>query len=534
MTPPLHAVSGRASARPGVAARSALPFAALGLGAALPLALAPLHWLPLLFAAFSGLFLLLERTPGPRAAFALGWLFGLGFFVVGLSWIAESFSVDPARLGGMGLPAVVALSAFLALFPASGCAVARLLAPPGSARPALLAAFVAAWSGAEWLRGTVLTGFPWNLAGTAWGLANAPLQFASVAGLYGLTLVTVGLAALPALAAPTVADPRRRPGPALAAAAGVALLWGFGAWRLSLPDPPDVEGVRLRLVQPEVPQSLKWDPAEAERIVARLLAMSAAPGGAPGGAPTHVVWPESAVPFLVEEDAAGRARIAAAAPHGGALLLGAVRRGTDRAGPRNALLALDAAGRVAAAYDKVRLVPFGEFLPLRPWLPSGLRKMTAGDTDFVPGAPRAALAAPGLPPLWPLICYEAAFPEAPAGLAGEPRAAAWLLTVINDAWFGRSWGPHQHFLAARLRAVELGLPMARAANGGISAVVDARGRVRDALPLGARGVLDAPLPGALPATPYAKLGEWPFALAVAALLAGALAARSPRRLETPP
>ncbi|MBY0336228.1 MAG: apolipoprotein N-acyltransferase, partial [Acetobacteraceae bacterium] len=222
-----------------------------------------------------------------------------------------------------------------------------------------------------------------------------------------------------------------------------------------------------------------------------------------------------------------------AAPPGGALLLGAVRRGRDGAGPRNGLLALDSHGGVVAAYDKIRLVPFGEFLPLRAWLPRGMRKMTAGDTDFVPGAPRAAFAAPGLRPLWPLICYEAAFPEAPAALAGEPRAAAWLLTVTNDAWFGLSWGPHQHFLAARLRAVELGLPLARAANGGISAVVDARGRVRDALPLGARGVLDAPLPGALPATPYARLGEWPFALTVAALLAGALAARSLRRMERP-
>lgn len=524
------APDGLLAPRGGLGARAAQPLAALGLGAALPLALAPLHWLPLLFATFSGLFLLLERSDGPRAAFALGWLFGFGSFAVGLFWIAESFSVDPARFGGLGPPAVLALSAVLALFLAAGCAAARLIAPAGTPRPAMLAAFAAAWSGAEWLRSTVLTGFPWNLAGTAWGFADAPLQFASLAGLHGLTLLTVALAALPALAVPPPGAAGRWHGaPAVATAAGVALLWGFGAWRLSLPDPPDADGVRLRIVQPEVPQSLKWNPTEAERIVARLVAMSTAPGGSP----THVIWPESAVPFLVEDDPAVRAWIAQAVPPGGALLLGAVRRGAAPPGPRNALLSLDAAGRIGAVYDKVRLVPFGEFLPLRAWLPAGVRKMTAGDTDFVPGAPRAALAAAGAPPLWPLICYEAAFPEAPVALAGAPRAAAWLLTVTNDAWFGLSWGPHQHFLAARLRAVELGLPLVRAANGGISAVVDARGRVRDALPLGARGMLDSPLPGPLPPTPYARLGEWPFVLALAALLALALSARPIRRTEHP-
>jgi apolipoprotein N-acyltransferase len=535
------AAGDRASAPPDTAAarrrRLAWAAASLGLGTLLPLALAPLHWLPLLAVSFSGLFLLMERTRGTREACLFGWLFGLGAFVVGLSWIAESFSVDPERFGGLAVPAVVGLSAFLAVFPALGCAAARWIAPAGSPRLGLVAALVACWSAAEWARSTVLTGFPWNLVGTAWGFADAPMQAASVFGLHGLSLVTVAIATLPAVAVSKAGRPiALTPGlaaPALIAAGlGLALLWAHGAWRLSLPEPPPVNDVRLRIVQPDVPQSAKWDPAEAERIVARLLAMSTAPGRAP----THVIWPESAVPFLLTDDAELRAWIGAAVPAGGALLTGAVRLGEDPPGPRNALLALDDTGRIIAAYDKVRLVPFGEFLPLRSWLPAGLRKMTAGETDFVPGRPRAALAVAGLPPLWPLICYEAVFPEAPGalGLEGTPRNPGWLLTVTNDAWFGMSWGPYQHFLAARFRAVELGLPLVRAANGGISAIVDARGRVVDVLPLGARGIMDAALPGALPPTPYARWGELPFAFALGLLLAGGIAARRFRSTENTP
>ncbi|MBI0539747.1 apolipoprotein N-acyltransferase, partial [Roseomonas sp. KE2513] len=270
------------------------------------------------------------------------------------------------------------------------------------------------------------------------------------------------------------------------------------------------------LVQPDVAQSLKWAPEERERIFARLLAMTGAPA-ADGAAPSHVIWPETAVPYLVTEQPEVREAIAAALPPGGALLTGAVRRVPDGAGGlslRNALLVLDRTGEVVAAYDKIRLVPFGEYVPLRSLL-SAVPKLTVGSTDFEPGPPRHPLPVPGLPNAWPLICYEAIFP----GALPEGRELGWILTVTNDAWFGTSWGPYQHALAARFRAVELGLPLVRAANGGVSLVTDGYGRVRASLGLGTRGVLDAALPAAVPGgTHYSWLGDLPFGVAVAMLL----------------
>lgn len=491
---------------------------ALGLGLLTPLAFAPLHLLPALFIGFGGLFLLLERTPSIRGAFLLGWLFGLGSFAVGLSWITEAFSVDAERFGALAWPALGALAGGLALFPAIALAAARGVAgQAGGGR--LLAAFAACWSAGEWLRGTVLTGFPWNLAGHAWGFADAPLQLAALVGIHGLGLATVLVATLPALAMSA-----RRLWPSLAAVLGAASLWGFGALRLGQPLPPDLPDVRLRLVQPDVAQSLKWAPEERARILGDLLALSRAPGRA--GAPTHVIWPETAVPYLVAEEASVRAAMATAVPPGGALVTGAVRRAPDFAtqpAMRNSVLVLDETGTVVGdGYDKVRLVPFGEYVPLREWLP-GVPKLTDGATDFSPGPPPVALPVPGLPPALALICYEAIFP---GRLPAAGPAPGWLLTVTNDAWFGTSAGPHQHALAARLRSVELGLPMVRVANGGISFVTDAFGRERARLPLGARGVLDSPLPAALQdGTPYGRFGDTPLLAALAVLLAGLVLTR---------
>ena len=487
--------------------------AALGLGATAPLAFAPLHLLPALFLSFGGLFLLLRTTRSVRGAFVLGWLFGLGSFAVGLSWVTEAFSVDAERFGALALPALAALSAGLALFPAASVAAARALAPDGGWR--LLAAFAATWAGGEWLRSLLLTGFPWNLVGTAWGLADAPLQLASVVGIHGLGLLTVTIAALPALALAT-----RRAAPLLVSGGLVAAIWVFGLLRLSSPPPPDVAGVRLRLVQPDVAQSLKWAPEERERILSRLVAMTRA--ATPGdGTPTIVVWPETAVPYLVAEQPEIRASMISALPPGAALVTGAVRRATDfdsRPAMLNSILALDGTGEVFGDYDKIRLVPFGEYVPWR-WLLGRFPKLTVGSVDFIRGPPRAAMPVPGAPPAWPLVCYEAIFPHA---LPQGGTRPGWILTVTNDAWFGTSWGPHQHALAARLRAVELGLPLVRAANSGVSLVTDGYGRVRGSLALGTRGVLDATLPAAVQGgTPYARHGDLPFGVAILALLVAA-------------
>ena len=496
--------------------------AALALGLAAPLAFAPFHLLPLLFLSFGGLFLLLERTASVRSAFLVGWLFGLGSFVAGLGWITEAFAVDADRFGALPVPALIALASGLGVFPAMALAAARALS--GQANGArLLIAYLVCWACGEWLRGTVLTGFPWNLAGHAWGFADAPLQLAAVLGIYGLGLVTVAICALPALALAT-----RRWWPLGASLAGLVLLWIYGVARLAVPLPPDLDGVRLRLVQTDVAQSLKWEPTERARNFAELIALSTAPGAWPAG-PTHLIWPETAVPFLVAEEPAVRAAIADVVPSGGAVITGAVRRAPnfdERPSMRNSLLVIDGAGEILGGFDKVRLVPFGEFIPLREWLP-GVPKLTDGAVDFSPGPTPTALPVPGLPAVWPLICYEAIFP---ARLPGVGPAAGWILTVTNDAWFGRSRGPHQHALAARVRAVELGLPMLRAANGGISFVTDAYGRERARLPLGTSGALDTALPAALPGgTPYGRVGDLPFLGAIIIILIVLTATRQWRR-----
>ncbi len=472
--------------------RMAYGATALGLGALSAIALAPLHIAPAGVVAFGGLWFQLERTASLRGAFVLGWLFGLGSFLVGLSWITEAFSADAARFGALALPALAALSAGLALFPACSVAAARLLAGRAGGVPLALA-LAAFWVAGEWLRGAVLTGFPWNIAGHAWGASDAGLQAAALVGIHGLGLLAVLAAVLAG-----VAVRQRRVGPALAATVIIALPWAWGTTRLADAMPADAPGIRLRLVQPNI---------------------------ADGVAPTHIIWPESAVPYLLAESPAIRAEVARIIPPGGALLTGAVRRTiADDGGPAllNSLVALDDTGAITAAYDKIQLVPFGEYQPLRRLL-ADLPKITVGTVDFIPGPPREAMRVAGLPPLWPLICYEAIFPTT---LPAQGPAPGWILTVTNDAWFGTSWGPYQHALAARLRAIELGLPLIRVANSGISLVTDAVGRERARLPLATEGVLDLPLPAALPGgTPYARFGDLPVAIGVAALAGIALAGR---------
>ncbi len=488
--------------------------AATGLGAISATALAPLHLGLAGFIAFGGLFLLVERGTTRCGAAMLGWCFGFGAFLLGLSWVTEAFGVNADRFGALALPALLVLAGGLAVFPALAVGMARWLA--GRRGGVVLAlALAACWAAMEWLRGQVLTGFPWNVAGYAWGASEPALQLAALVGIHGL-----GLLALLAWLLPAAAWSEGRLWPALLASAIVAAPWGWGMVRLAAPLPADIPGIRLRLVQPDIAQDLKWAEAEREGILARLLALSSRPGD-----PTHIVWPESAVPYLVAEAPAIRAAMAAVVPPGGALLTGAVRRtrtADGRPALLNSLVVLDGSGEITGAYDKINLVPFGEYQPLRAIF-AALPKLTVGEIDFIPGPPRQALAAAALPPAWPLICYEAIFP---APLPDRGGAPGWILNVTNDAWFGTSWGPYQHALAARLRGIELGLPLLRVANSGITMVTDARGQERVRLPLAVEGVVDTPLPAALPGrTVYARWGDMPFGITLLLLIGVIVAVR---------
>lgn len=497
----------------------------VGVGATASLALPPHYWLGLLLPAFSGLLFMLERRRSAGGAFATGWLFGLGYFSVGLSWLGEAFDVDSDRYGGLAIPAVMGLSMGLAIF--TGFAGALFHAVRADRGLMRVAALAAAWTLAEWLRGTVLSGFPWNLIGYVWTATDETIQAASVTGVYGLGFITVVAAALPRLAF------RRGLGARLSVAAPVvgsmaiiALLYSGGALRLQQTDPAPVPGAVLRIVQANIPQALKWQPGERERIFEQYLALSAS-GSA--GDVTHLIWPETALPFLIGEDAALRALIAERLPGAPILLTGSVRRDAGDNGVEryyNSLLAIDPKGRLLGVYDKVKLVPFGEYMPLRGLL--GLTKLTQGSSDFTAGRDGTVMSIRGVPPFSPIICYEAIFPK---DVVTSPSSYDWLLNVTNDAWFGVSDGPHQHFQMARVRAVEQGVPLIRAANTGISAIVDPFGRVKEQLQLGVAGVIDAALPGRIRgATIYALTGPAPvLALSAAILLSSGKSASIIRR-----
>jgi apolipoprotein N-acyltransferase len=493
----------------GVAGNRAL-LLAFGGGALSTLALPPLHLTFLLWLSFPLLLLQLAGASTARRAFLVGWCFGLGQFALGLYWIGFAFFVDAWRHGWLAVPAVLGLSAYLAIYPGLAAWSVRRLGFTGAR---LVVGFAAAWAVGEWLRGHLLTGFPWNPVGHALGFSPIYLQSASWFGIYGLTLVVVLIAGAPAcLAAPGAW--RDRFGLPLLALAVLAGLGIWGAWRMSGEMPP--AGPMVRLVQPNIEQSLKWRDDQREANFARHLELSAAPG--PKFA--AILWPETALIYRLDRDPARRARAAAIVPEGGYLLTGALR--VEAPNPNqfkifNGLIGLDRAGQTVATYDKAHLVPFGEYLPLR-WILGaiGFDKLTIGDIDFSAGPGARTIALAGLPAVSPLVCYEVIFPGAVADPAARP---AWLLNVTNDGWYGKTAGPHQHFASARLRAIEEGVPMVRVANTGISGVVDSFGRIVATLGLARSGMLDLPLPPPLAtATVYARFGDWGFLALVLLIL----------------
>ncbi len=464
---------------------------------------APVSAVPVALAGLALLLWLARDAGGPVGAARIGWWAGTAYFALTLHWIVEPFLVDAARHGWMAPFALVLLSGGLALFWAGALGLARGL---GGAGPAFWPAAAAALAGAEILRALVLTGFPWSLLGYVW--TDGPgAQIAAWTGPFGLTLLTCLLAAGTAAAGP-------RPAGVAALLAAWLLPVGLGALRAPAPL-PGPEAPVLRIVQPNAPQDEKWQPGRAEAFFDRALDLTAAPGD-----PELVIWPETSVPYGIEPGHPALDRIARAAA-GARVAFGAQRV----AGARfyNTLFVTGPDGRIAASYDKHHLVPFGEYVPLGDLAARlGIYGLAAGEGFGYSAGPGPRLVDLGrFGRALPLICYEAIFPEE----VGAPERPAWLLQITNDAWFGTFAGPQQHLAQARMRAIEQGVPMVRAANTGISAVIDARGGVVDSLPLGVAGRIDAALPPAAAATPYARGGDWPAALAILACLGAGLALR---------
>jgi len=510
---------------------------ALAAGALSALAMAPFNAWPVLLITFPVMVWLIDgagtgRWRGVPAAAMAGWWFGLGYFVPGLYWIGYAFLVDASTFAWLLPFAILGLPAYLALFTALGFALARLIWTRDASRVIALAASLTL---GEWLRGHVLTGFPWNTFGYALTEPLALAQTASLIGLWGLTFLAVAIFASPAV----LIDGRsrgRKPWIAPVIAVSLLIAMGiFGAVRLSLHPTTTVANVKLRIMQPNLQQDVRFNYSAKAEVMQKYLTLSDRASGPQSTGVRDVsilIWPESAFPFFLTREADAMAQIAELLPKGTVLITGSVRAPDVPPGVRitrayNSIYVIDHDGSVLSIYDKLHLVPFGEFLPFQDWLEKiGLEQLTKVQGGFIPGTRRRTMDIPNAPRALPLICYEAIFP---GDVAERDDRPGWIVNLTNDGWFGISTGPYQHLQQARLRAIEQGLPVVRAANTGISAVIDPIGRFVARLDLGLEGVLDSPLPSAIPPTIYSRVGDIPAAIIIAAALVFVIRRRVAKR-----
>jgi apolipoprotein N-acyltransferase len=502
--------------------RAAVLFGAGGMAG---LSTSPLFILPALFAGLAVLVWCLDgaesatgwqRLLGP--AFSIGFFFGLGYFIVSIHWLGYAFFVDGGGWVVWLMPfALLGLAALLALFWGAGTSLAYVF---WSAGPSRLLALAASLTAAEWARGHWFTGFPFDLVGYALTANEQMLQLASAIGIYGLTFMAILVAATPALIWP--ADGRNltaRLVPFFAALMVIAAQIGYGQVRLQSIETAPRDDMRLRLVQPVIRQTQQWMPGAQEIMLDRMLALSAAQTGPndPGliGI-THLVWPESAITFYFSDYPEALAQIARSLPSDTLLLTGGPREdfsigAASGIGPVfNSILAIDSDGEIVSSYDKTHLVPFGEYLPFGELFGmAGIQQFVPGATGWLAGEQRRLFSARGTPRFLPLICYEAVF-SGDVNPTGEQPA--FILNLTNDGWYEGSLGPAKHFHHARLRAVEEGVSLVRAANTGVTALVDPLGRIVSRLAESEIGVLDVAPPLPLDATPFRTLRYWPLLL----------------------
>jgi apolipoprotein N-acyltransferase len=511
-------------------------------GAIAGLSVPPFFILPALFVAMPIWVWALdgaERLKGWRRlfgpAFSIGFAFGLGYFLVAFHWLGAAFFVDGGWVLAAMPPAILFLAALIALFWGLASALAHLFWSHGWVRILTLSAWLA---GAEFVRGHILTGFPFDLLGYSLTGTDEMMQLTSVIGVYGLTFLAPLLAMTPALVWP--ADGRalsRRLAPLFLALLVIAAQLGYGWNRLAGTQTTERQDMALRLVQPLVLEHADFGNVDPVALIDRLLMLSDMrmnPNDQGLADVTHLVWPESSLPFFLETYPEALARIARLLPEQTTLIAGVPRRpyelGEAAAAepPYNSVVAIDTQGEVVASYDKAHLVPFGEYLPFAGFFAQ------LGIKQFVPGADgwsqgdvrRRLLGLPSAPAPLVLVCYEIIF----SGDLGEVAGAQFLLNVTNDAWFDGSIGPAQHAHHARLRAVEEGMSLVRAANTGLTFATDPLGRITAELAPGEMAALDVRPHQRLDATVFQSLRHWPFLIAVVAgILAGFVASRRGRR-----
>jgi apolipoprotein N-acyltransferase len=494
------------------------------IGAASAFAFAPTDLWPLLPVAFALLCELLDRTRSVWRALLTGWAFGLGQFVVGLNWIATSFTYQSAMPPWLGWVAVVLVALYLAIYPALAAGLAWRLGRRD--RVTLVVVLAGAWTVTEWLRGTMLTGFPWNPAAAI----LAPTRLITVTALIG----TYGASGLVVLLGGAVwLGYHRKWLPLVLIIAATAFLWLLPSSKV----PPDPLTVRnIRIVQPNIGQQDKWRPAFDDEASRRLAVLS----GAPTGEPRLLLWPEAAITDPLEDGRRGGQALAefqrerAAAPLGpnDELLTGGIevssRDGVHVDGAANSIYVIGPHGRIEARYDKAHLVPYGEYLPMRGLMSAiGISRLAPGDLDFTPGpGPRTIDLGGEWGKVGFQLCYEMIFS---GHVVDEKNRPDFIFNPSNDAWFGR-WGPPQHLAQARLRAAEEGLPILRSTPTGISAVIDAHGKVVKSLPWRTAGVIDAVLPPRSDGPPpFARFGNVIPLLLAFLLIAGGIVLGRRRR-----
>ena len=480
---------------------------------------APLGWWPVTLTCLAAWMWLIHAAPNLKAVLWRGWLFGLAHFTVGNYWIAKAFTFQDAMPHALGIIAPVLLSVYLAIYPMLAGAIAWRFRRE---RPdtAFVLIFAAAWIATEYLRGTMLTGYPWNPLSEIW-LPVETTALATLIGTYALSGVTVVVAG-----AFLVSLKNRRRFWLTTVALLVAIIAIPLAFQIHLYNRPPESAPRIRVVQPNLDQEQRPRDDYAETNFAALAKLS----GTPGPAPRLIVWPEGALRFLPEEGYPApyywkgaplvtRARIAALLGPNDVVMTGGNALKFDAAGnvtaATNSIFVFDARGHILNRYDKTHLVPWGEYLPARPLMSAiGLSRLVPGEFDFAPGKGPASLSLPPFGAVGFQICYEIIFSGEVVDRAHRP---AFLFHPSNDSWYG-SWGLAEHLAQARMRAIEEGLPVIRATPTGISAIIDAQGRVLASIPAETAGAIELPIPPAAPPTLFARVGNL-MAFLVAAILA---------------
>jgi apolipoprotein N-acyltransferase len=508
------------------------------LGALATTGFAPLAWWPLALLSFAAWMWLVHDAATLRGTLLRGWLFGFAHFFVGNFWMQQAFTFQDAMPHWLGSGAVAIAAAYLAVYPMLAAGLAWRLASPravgdrdSAPHHGFVLVFGAAWIATEWLRGTIFTGYPWNPLAVIW-VPTFVAKAAATIGTYALSGMTIALAGL--LLPATWRQWRL----SLVVVAATAVFVLLGTTRDAAgPVVPRAHMPHVRIIQPNLGEEERPTDGYAENNLAAIERLL----GTPGTNPRLIVWPEGALRFMIEDGyppqyywrgapAAIRQRIAAHLGPNDIVLSGGNALKFDVAGnvstATNAIFAIDARGAILGRYDKAHLVPYGEYLPMRPFLSLlGLQRLVPGDLDFDPGPGPRAMTLPGFGAVGMQICYEIIFSGEVVDRAHRP---ALIFNPSNDSWYG-SWGPPEHLAQARLRAIEEGLPIMRATPTGISAIIAPDGRVVDSIALGKAGAIEQPIPTAYPPTPFARIGNWAALLVAAALLLFAVAIRRAAR-----